>query len=116
MDFFAHDLPQPQIVKIKSLRHAQLEVQEPVIHAFDADAHGPAVLLRSRLRVAGHGETFDFFRCRGRLAHKEFDASFNFAGAACASMSSAAHCKWWTRAYVPPRAINSVCLPRSRIA
>src|SRR5438094_337371 len=94
VNLLAHDLPQPQIVKIKPFRNAQLEVQEPVVDAFDADAHGPAILLGSRLRVAGHGETFDFFCCRRRrLAHKEFDASFNFAAAACASMSSSANCK-----------------------
>src|SRR5260370_7709169 len=83
VNFFAHDLPQPQIIQIESLGHAQLEVQEPVIHALHADAHRPAILFGSRLCVSGHRETFDFLsRYWARLAHKEFDASLNFPGAA----------------------------------
>ena len=98
---FSNDLPQAQVVQIKSLRHAQLEIEEAVVDAFHADAHRPAVLLGTRLRVAGHGETFDFFRWHhGRLAHKESDAAFCFPGAAWAgaSMSSSANCKSWRRA------------------
>src|SRR5229473_1491226 len=96
MNFFAHDLPQPDIVQIKSLGHAQLEVQEPVVDALHADAHRPAVLLGPCLCVAGHREAFDFLRLLcGLLAHKESDAAFESAGAACAgaSMSSSANCR-----------------------
>src|SRR5207245_2857642 len=54
MNVFAHNLPQPQIIEIKSLRHAQFQIQKPVIHALDADAHGPPILLAARMRVTGH--------------------------------------------------------------
>ena len=94
VNLFAHDLPQPQLVQIKSLRHPQLEIQEPVVDALDADAHGPAILLGSRLCVAGHRETFKFFCWYwSRLAHKESDRTFSFPGAAGASMASSANCR-----------------------
>src|SRR6267378_2273505 len=118
VNFLAHDLPQPQIVQIEAFGHAQLEVQKPVVDAFHADAHRPAILLGSRLRVSSHREAFDFLRrYRGRLAHMESDVPFNVPGAACAgaSMSSSANCKSCSRAYVPPRAMSSVCVPLSRI-
>src|SRR5258707_472677 len=121
-------LAQPQIVQIKPFRHAQLQIEKPVIDALHAHSQRPAVPLDARLRESRHGEAFRLlqsrritggFLCRFWPSHVHVASAcerrFGDAAWAGASISSSANCKSCSRAYVPPFASSSACGPLSRI-
>src|SRR5215472_6094999 len=118
MNALADDLPQSQVVKVKALRQTQLQVEEAMVNAFHCDAHGPALLLVARLRVTGHRQTLGMLSSSCRFfAHEGSCGNSRLACEVCvaATMSSSANCRSCSRAYVPPRASNSECVPLSRI-
>src|SRR5258708_22453188 len=56
-----HRLAQPQFVGLQRIRHAQLDVQKTVIHAFHADANRPPRVLATYHGIARHGSAFQFY-------------------------------------------------------
>src|SRR5580698_9615694 len=125
VNFFTDDLAQPQFVDVESFGHPEPDIEETMIDALHADAQRPAIGFGARLRVAGHRNAFGFFSAGGLrlrfcwcgvLGHKVVPGTARFR-AACmdSSTSSLANCKLCSLAYVPPRAINSECVPLSRI-
>ena len=50
----SQDLPQAQFIQVKAFGKAELQIQEAVVDAFDADTDRPAVLFVPCLSVTGH--------------------------------------------------------------
>src|SRR6266699_5100387 len=101
MNVLAHNLAQSQVIKIESFRQPQLQIEKAVVHAFDGDAHGPAMFFMACLRITRHGKALGMFRVGCMFfAHEEFCGDSRLVGAACAgaSISSSANCKSCSRA------------------
>src|ERR1700680_1202555 len=77
----SNGLPDTRFEHFKPIRHPEMKVQEPMVHASQVDPHGAAVALDASLREAGH-------RINSGECRRGFHRSAFGAGAAVSSTSA----------------------------
>src|SRR5580704_4922 len=113
----ANDLAEARLERFETFGHAQMQIEKAVIHAANSHAQAPAVFRGSGLSVTGHGFQAALGGCRrsGRNRFWTCTRHIYTGPAALLTVSTSRNCISYKRAYTPPRARSSSCVPRSRI-